>query len=181
MKKIPFLHRLYKEEKLQLVEPNDDVKTAYLQKSVKSLSSAKALLDIGNLEDSVSMAYYAMYHALLALLFCIGVKCENHTAAIILLKAIFSLDNQTILKAKAERVDKQYYIDFSITKKETEEAIRTAEDFIAQLKDFIDKLTHEKTKNYHDVAEKLIKNEGMFGLAKDAKQFVRDKTTRNFS
>ena len=156
MKRINFLHKLYKQEKLQFVEPNEDIKSAYLQKSTKSLSSAKALFEIGNLEDSVSMAYYAMYHSLLSLFFRVGIKCENHAAAIILLKEVFSLDNSTISKAKTERVDKQYYLDFTITKKETQEAIIAAESFTALLKDFIDKLTNEMTRKYHDNAKKII-------------------------
>ncbi len=157
MKKISFLHKLNREEKLQVIEPNEDVKTAYLQKSGKSLSSAKALIEIENFEDSMAMAYYAMYHSLLALFFKVGIKCENHTAALILLKEVFAIDNTTISKAKSDRVDKQYYIDFSVTKDQTRESIIIAETFVASLKDFIDKLTNEKVKDYHDIAERIIK------------------------
>ena len=108
MKRANFLVKLTGEGKLQAIEPNADITGAYVQKSEKSLSSAKALLELGNFEDSVALAYYAMYHCLLALLFRVGIKCENHTAAIVLLKSVFGIDNQEIFKAKADRVDKQY-------------------------------------------------------------------------
>lgn len=108
MKKINFLIKLYGEGKLSEVEPSDEIKRAYLERSKESLTSAKALLKIGNLKDSVALSYYAMYHSLLAALFRIGIKCENHIGSIILLKEVFSIDNKIILKAKEERVDQQY-------------------------------------------------------------------------
>ena len=46
MKKMSFLNKLYKKKKLQLVEPSENVKTAYLQRSDESLTSAKTLLKI---------------------------------------------------------------------------------------------------------------------------------------
>ncbi len=157
MKRTNFLNKLYREAKLSEAEPSEEMKAAYLQKSAKSLSSAKALYGIGNLEDSVALAYYAMYHCLLALLFRIGIKCENHAAAIILLKSVFGIDNSGIFKAKADRVDKQYYVDFKVTELETHESIETAEEFIAQLTDFIEKLNEDKIKTYREYALKLMK------------------------
>ena len=156
MKKVNFLVKLANEGKLQAIEPNEDIKTAYLQKSGKSLSSAKALLEIGNLEDSVALAYYAMYHCLLALLFRVGVKCENHAAAIIILKAVFGLDNSEISKAKSDRVDKQYYVDFVIGKEETSESIAVAEEFIANLTDFMARITEEEIKGYREAAIRIM-------------------------
>jgi len=40
----------------------------------------------------------------LALLFKVGIKSENHTASILLLKELFGLDNSKILNAKKERM-----------------------------------------------------------------------------
>lgn len=58
MKRISFLIKLAKEGKIQAVEPSDEIKGAYIQRSNESLSSAKALLKIGNLKDAVALAYY---------------------------------------------------------------------------------------------------------------------------
>jgi len=156
MKKINFLIKLKEEGKLQIVEPSENIKIAYLQKSTKSLSSAKALLDIGNLEDSVALAYYAMYHSLIALLFKVGIKCENHSASIIILKELFGIDNSTISKAKSERVDKQYYVDFEVSKDETKEAIEVAEDFIALILDFTERLNETKINEFNKNAFEMI-------------------------
>ena len=156
MKRIAFLHKLHKEEKIKLVEPSDEISLAYLQKSSKSLSSSKTLLEVGNLEDSVALAYYAMYHCLLALFFKIGLKCENHSAAIIFLQKLFNKDNSSISKAKSERVDKQYYVDFSVSKEETNEAITSAEDFIAEINDFISKLNNKDIENYRNNTKEIV-------------------------
>jgi len=157
MKRTGFLGRIHREGKLKIVEPSTEIKDAYLQRAKESLSSGKALLEIGNLKDSVALTYYAMYHTLLALLFRAGIKCENHTARIILLKEVFGIDNTEISKAKEERIDKQYYVDFEVTKDAVKEAIRAAEDFNNLLFDFIEKLTEARINEYREKAKKIIR------------------------
>jgi uncharacterized protein (UPF0332 family)/HAMP domain-containing protein len=152
MKKIHFLTKLFKEKKLQFVDPSEEIKESYMEKSESNLISAKILLENDRLEESVSLTYYSMYHLVTALLFKVGIKCENHAASIILLKDLFSLDDKEILFAKKERVDKQYYTDFHITKEEVEEAVKTAEDFSKELLDFISKLTNEEANQYRLIA-----------------------------
>ena len=77
-----------------------------------------------------------MYHCLLALLFMCGIKCENHAASIILLKELFNAPSLSdeISFAKKERVDKQYYVDFEITRKDAEDLVKKAESFIIHCK-----------------------------------------------
>ena len=157
MKDADFLKKLAKQKKIQLVELSIPVQEAYLQRAEESLSSAKALAKIHNLKDAVALAYYAMYHSLLALLFRCGIKCENHTAAILLLKEIFELDNTSIIKAKAERVDKQYYVDFSVTADEVTECIKIAENFIATIHSFIASLNQKSIRKYYEKTEKILK------------------------
>lgn len=154
MKKINFLSKLKKKKKIQLVDPSEEIKDAYLERSDESMKSAKTLLKIGNLRDSVAMSYYSMYYTLLSLLFKTGIKCENHSAAIIILKEIFDIDNSKISEAKKERIDKQYYIDFSITKEEVSELIKKAEKFNNELLNFIEKLKQEDINKYRN---KLLK------------------------
>ena len=97
-----------------VVEPSEEIKESYSQKSRNALRSAAILLENKQIEDAVPLAYYSMYYMLTALLYKVGIKCENHAAAIILLKELFKKDNSKISFAKSERVDKQYYVDFSI-------------------------------------------------------------------
>ncbi len=158
MKKISFLNKLKKQNKLKLVESSDEVSKSYIEKSGKSMNSAKATFKIESFEDSVALAYYSMYYCVLALLFKIGIKCENHTAAIILLKEIFNIDNKEILKSKEERIDKQYYVDFSVTKTDVEKMIKTAEKFNSEILDFLDKLGNEKVMEYRNKGTILIRD-----------------------
>ena len=118
MKKINFLIKLKIEGKLQIVEPSDNIKDSYVRKSASNIESSKILFSNNKLEESVSLTYYSMYHMLTALLFRIGVKCENHAASIIIMQELFNLDNSEISEAKEERVDKQYYTNFEINKEE---------------------------------------------------------------
>ncbi|MBS3124275.1 HEPN domain-containing protein [Candidatus Woesearchaeota archaeon] len=156
MTKVSFFSKLQKQKKLQLVQPSEELCKAYLEKSEKSLNSAKATFGIGSYEDAVALAYYSMYYVVLALLFKIGVKCENHTAAIILLEQIFDINNELIQKAKTERVDKQYYVDFSVTKEEVNATIKTTELFNTNLSNFIDTLNKPQKDKFQQKAIKML-------------------------
>jgi len=148
MKKINFLKKIEKENKLAIVEPSEEIKQSYINKSESNLISAKILLDNNRLEETVSLVYYSMYNLLTALLFKTGIKCENHSASIILLKELFLIDNSEISFAKEERIDKQYYTDFRITKDEVIDLIEIAETFNKKLFDFISKVTNESIEKY---------------------------------
>ena len=114
---------------------------SYLKKSDSHLSSASLLLENGRLEEAVSMAYYSMYFALIALLFRAGIKCENHAASIMLLEEVFGIGNADISAAKDERISKQYYVDVPATRADVESLLRAAEGFNRMLFDVIARLT----------------------------------------
>ena len=108
MKKIRFLNKIKDEGKLKIVEPSQEIAEDYLRKSESHLESAKILLNSGKLEESVSMAYYGMYHSLISLLFKCGIKSENHSTSIFILKELFHQDNlaKEISFGKKERIDR---------------------------------------------------------------------------
>jgi len=151
-----FLTRLHKEGVLQLVSASDEMKAAYLKKSESHLISARLLLDNDLFEQSVSMAYYSMYYSVMALFFAIGIKCENHAAAIILLREVFDRDNAEIGEAKRERIDKQYYVMSAPVREEVVALIRTAESFNADLGDFMDRLTTTKIDQFRNTFIAMI-------------------------
>jgi len=157
MKKSDFFNRLHEEGKLQIISPSEEIMSSYLKKSDSHLASAKLLLKNDRLEESVSLTYYSMYYMLLSLFFRVGIKCENHSAAIILLKELFNIDNSLISYAKKERIDKQYYVDFKIMKEEVEELIQAAEVFNSKILDFIEKLNSEKMAEFRIKMEALLK------------------------
>ena len=158
MKKIGFLIRLHGERKLKLVEPSEAVKNSYLGKSESHLESAKLLLEHDKLEEATSTVYYSMYYMTLALFFKVGIKCENHSGAIIMLDALFGIDNGPISAAKKERIDKQYYVDFSIAREEVEELISMTESFNAIMLDFIERLNNEKIEKYRKTLKTMLDN-----------------------
>jgi len=148
MKKNNFLNKLKKKEKLEIVEPSDEICSSYLEKANNCLTSAKLLLKNNLHENSISMSYYAMYNSLLSLLFKSGIKSENHSGSILLLKVLFNKNNlfKIISHAKKERIDKQYYVttdENEITKESVKELLNEAEDFLLKIKLFIKNLNNE--------------------------------------
>ncbi len=151
-----FLRKLHKQKALLLVEPSDDIRDAYLKKSESYLASAKLLLDNERYEEAVSMGYYSMYYSAQALFFATGIRCENHSAAIMLLEDIFGIDNSAIKSAKAERIDKQYYVTSAPVRYDVITLIRDAESFNAGLLDTIARLTREKKESFRHGLKKLF-------------------------
>lgn len=117
-----------------------ELKEAYQRKSGSFMISARILLENNRLEEAVSMAYYSMYYMVIALLFRTGIKCENHSAAAILLEELYGIDNTPMERAKEERIDKQYYVDISVTREDVEEMIDLAEDFNAGIMDYTERM-----------------------------------------
>ena len=152
-----FLKKLNKKNKLDIVDSNKKVCESYLEKSESNMISAKILLDANRLEEATSLIYYSSYHLLLALLFRAGIKSENHSASIYLLTEIFDIDNDFLLFAKKERVDKQYYVSFDLVEKDVKNLIEKAEKFNSYIFDFISKLNNAKIKIYRNKFIELIK------------------------
>jgi len=143
-----FLNKLKSQEKLELIEPSEDIQDSYTEKSSNCLKSAKLLLKNNLYENSIGMSYYAMYNLLIALLFRVGIKCENHGGSIFLLKLLFEDSElfRIISDAKKERIDKQYYVTTDkdeITREITEELLDDAEEFVLQMKLVINNLNND--------------------------------------
>jgi uncharacterized protein (UPF0332 family) len=98
-----------------------------------------------------------MYNLVLSLFFKIGIKSENHVISSYLLKKIFSFENSLINEAKTERVDKQYYVGFKISKQEVEDSLIKAEEFNRELKGFILSLGKKDVPVYRNKFQELIK------------------------
>jgi len=149
MKEIIFLKKLKKTEKLELVESSEEMKLSYLVKAENCLKSSRILFQNELYENSTSEAYYCIYNALLALLFKLGIKSENHSASILLFKKLF--DNKELVEialwAKEERIDKQYYVEtqqiIKATKESCNEMTMKAENFLLKMKVIIDELGNE--------------------------------------
>src|SRR3989344_1004438 len=109
MKKLSFLTKLRKEQSLKLTEPSEEISKSYLIKSEKCTQVAKLAFNAGIYENAVSEAYYSIYNTVTALFYKCGMKCENHSAAVILVKRVFNLDNlhKIFFEFKKDRIDNQ--------------------------------------------------------------------------
>ena len=161
---LDFLKKLNKEGKLKIVEPSSYISESYLVKSDNCLKSARVLHKEGLYENSVAEAYYSMYNSSLSLLFRCGIKCENHSAAVIILGEVFGMHElkDNLSSAKEERIDKQYYIadpeSAEATKEAAEKMMKDAEDFVIKLKLFLSRIKTGEIKNYQKMLEDKIKH-----------------------
>lgn len=156
-----FLIKLKKQEKLELVEQSKEISDSYIQKANNCLRSAKILSSNNLHENSVINSYYTMYNSLLALLYKTGIKSENHSASIILLKNLFGQKelSNTISKAKKERIDKQYYVESqekTLTERTTQELVKQAEDFLLSIKLLINNTNNEQVNNFRNKFKELF-------------------------
>ncbi|MBU2589396.1 MAG: HEPN domain-containing protein [Nanoarchaeota archaeon] len=161
MRKNNFLNNLRNEEKLELVEPSENICDSYLEKSANCLKSAKLLLQNNLYENSISLSYYAMYNLLTGLLFRIGIKCENHVGSILLLKLLFKENKlfKLISDAKKERIDKQYYVTTEkdeITKEVADELLNDSEDFVLKMKLAIKNLNNDSIDDFREKFSDLV-------------------------
>ncbi len=155
-----FLNKLKKEGKLERVESSEDICNSYSKKSANCLKSAKLLLQNNLYENSIGQFYYGMYNQLLALLFRVGIKCENHGGSLLLLKLLFNENvlYKLISDAKKERIDKQYYVTTEkdeITKEIADELLKNAEDFALKLKLLIKNLNNDKIEELRKLFETI--------------------------
>jgi len=156
MKKHVFLIDLYTAKKIQVVNPSEDIKASYLRKSESYLQSAKLLRDNEHFEEAVSMAYYSMYYSVMALFFRAGIKCENHSAAILLLQEVFGIDNTDISTLMRERIDKQYHVGTVETIQDVEDLIRKAESFNVKIFDLLERMTNDKIKKFREKLKAIV-------------------------
>ncbi len=165
MKKAGFLSKLKAEGKLGIVEPSEEMKESYLRKADNCLKAAKILFQNELYENSVTDSYYAMYNSLLALLYKLGIKSENHSASIVLFRRLFrSAELSGIISfAKKERIDKQYYVESEQEYKVTRESCRglaaKAEDFVLEMKLLIGRINAEGVKKARVEFLALFRNE----------------------
>jgi len=125
------------------------------------MKSAKILLKNELYENSITMSYYAMYNALLALLFRAGIKCENHSGSILILELLFNEKelHSVILKEKKERIDKQYYITDEkneITRDAADELLGDTEEFVLKIRLLISKMSNKKIESLLVEFQKLV-------------------------
>ena len=126
MRSSDFLNKLRKEGKLEIVEGSEQIALSYEKKGIECREVANLAFNKGYFESALTQSYYSMYNNVLSLFFKCGIKCENHSAAALLLKEFFDRKELYLIfsKAKEERIDKQYYVTPSQTNPATNESAR---------------------------------------------------------
>lgn len=153
MKKTDFLSKLKQEDKLELIEFSEEISKSYLIKSDKCIQVAKLAYNAGIYENAVSEAYYSIYNTVQSLFFKCGIKCENHSGAVLLIKQLFNLKNQYLIfsEFKKDRIDNQYYITITdtepINKEKCSERLKIAQRFNAGLRAYSGNLTIQEINN----------------------------------
>ena len=161
MKNLDFLSKLKIEGKLELVETSSEISTSYEKKGIECREVAKLAFENKYFESAITQSYYSMYNNVLSLFFKCGIKCENHSAAAIMIKDIFDQRelSDTFSKAKTERIDKQYYItslqNNPATKESAKDMISLAMNFNPKMISFKNNLNLEDIKNIREKFNKI--------------------------
>jgi len=118
-----------------------------LLRAEKALRSAKILEEDGELEDAVSRAYYAMFHAARAILFSKGVKAKTHRGTIslfgekIVKEGVLRREFADMLrKALDLRQKSDYELYAELNEELVEEVIKNAGKFVEKIKELLEPL-----------------------------------------
>jgi len=124
------LTKLKQSKELELVDPSEEVSQSFIEKSNNSMKAAKVLTRNKLCDDAISSAYYSTYNILTSLLAKTGIKCENHTASILVLKKLYHKNElaREIFKHKEERENAQYHLTLKNAKETAEKMIKKAEE-----------------------------------------------------
>lgn len=115
-----------------------------VRKAEEKLAASRSLRDDGFKDDSISRAYYAMYHAASAALLSEGIAVESHSA----LKDMFGLHlvlsgkmdkkfGRWLNRLKDERENGDYDIFTGFDQEDVDSAIAEAEEFLVAIKRFL--------------------------------------------
>lgn len=124
---------------IELIQPNDNLKDAYLIKAEEALETLRST----KVRDwQLTTAYYTIYHGIYSLLMKIGVKCEIHSCTIEFtkryLKDYFTAkDFELIDKAFSARIDSQYYVNREVLDKNYDLIMKKAPIFLVKCKNTI--------------------------------------------
>jgi len=119
---------------------------AYMETAKDKIESAEILFKYRKYDDTVSMAYYAVFHCAQALLISIGIKAESHSGVRHLFGLHF-IKNKKFAKKfgrylrvlKDERENGDYGIFTFINKNDAKAAIEEAKEFLAQTEIYLKK------------------------------------------
>ena len=123
----------------------------FVEKAEKFMITAKHSLDIGDYDSCVSRCYYAMFFMTEAILLTKNLTASSHKGVITLFGEHFvktGIFNREAGKVLNEAYDKRligdYGIGFTITEKEARETLKATENFVKNLKNYLENWLKER-------------------------------------
>lgn len=118
--------------------------TLRLQKADENITAAKSLISSGSCRIAATRTYYAIFHAMRAVLALDGIDRKHHSAVIAEFRRLYiktglipKEQSGTISKLLDLRSDSDYDDFFIITEDEAIEALDKAEVFVSEIKNFL--------------------------------------------
>lgn len=124
---------------IELVEPSDNLRDAYLVKAEESLETLRT----SKIRDwQITTAYYTIYHGVYSLLMKMGIKCEIHSCTIqftkLFLKNYFTdEDFELIDKAFSARINSQYYVNREVPDQNYSLIMKKTPSFLIKCKNIV--------------------------------------------
>ncbi|HIC91081.1 MAG TPA: HEPN domain-containing protein [Syntrophaceae bacterium] len=116
------------------------------KKAEKFLETAKLVFDSKDYDSCVSRCYYAMFFMAEAVLLTKGLKASSHKGVISLFGEHFvktGIFDRELGKALSDAYDKRligdYSVGFAIVEEEAEDMLKTSQDFVKKLKDYLNR------------------------------------------
>jgi uncharacterized protein (UPF0332 family) len=128
------------------IEPDDerDIRQ-WLARAEKELEVARYLSEGGFHRDSFSSTYYAMFYAAKAALLAAGVYVKSYAGAISEFGRMFATTGRVpgelsrlLSQRFKQRLESDYELDFSPSRREAEQAILDAESFVAKARELVE-------------------------------------------
>ncbi len=117
-----------------------------LDKARENLTAAENLIASGDYRVAATRTYYAVFHAMRAVLALDGIDRKHHSGVIaefrqryIKTGLISREQSQTISQLSDLRTDSDYDDFFEISREDTEAALRLAEAFVKEIEAFLQK------------------------------------------
>ena len=116
--------------------------TAHWKRATKALNSANTLTAVGEYDDAISRAYYAMMHAANALLATRGIHARSHRAVQRLISREFVRDGELarerardLSDGEAQRGNAEYDVHSEATREDAEELCARATAFLTETRE----------------------------------------------
>jgi uncharacterized protein (UPF0332 family) len=120
---------------------------SYISKAENKLSVAQRLYDSKDYEDSVSRAYYAVFHASQALLLTEGQKADTHKGVVTLFGLLFVKTGKFskelgkyLSNLKDDRESGDYEVFSFIDEETAKTALDEADKFLTETKSYLKKM-----------------------------------------